>query len=124
MSVTDATAAQQTSVADALSLWSARGISAFALGDADGVDVVFTSGNPAVYGYYDDTAGIVYVNATVTDPAQRAVTIAHELGHALGLVHVPAQVRASVMNPGNLSVDPTDGDVAAVVARWGECPAR
>ena len=123
IAVIDATDAQQQSVGDALARWRARGVAAFQIGDGAGVQVVFTSGNPAVYGYYDEAAATVYVNAELADPAARAVTIAHELGHALGLAHVPADQRASVMNPGNLTIDPTDADVAAIRARWGACPA-
>ena len=119
-----ASAAQQASITDAFALWRARGIAPFAIGDAGELQIVFTSGNPAVYGYYDDGAAIVYVNADVADASQRTVTIAHELGHAIGLVHVPAGERASVMNPGNVTVDPTAADVDAVAARWGACAAR
>ena len=123
LSVVGATPEQAASVDDALALWSASGISAFVIGTPSAVDVEFTTGNPAVYGYYDAADAVVYVNSDVTDPTHRSVTIAHELGHALGLVHVPLDERASVMNPGNLTVEPTPADVAAIAALWGNCPA-
>jgi predicted Zn-dependent protease len=47
--------------------------------------------------------------------------IAHELGHAFGLVHVSPDTRPSVMNPGNTTVAPNDGDRAALEALWGTC---
>ena len=49
------------------------------------------------------------------------VTIAHEIGHAFGLVHVSD--RPSVMNVGNLVVEPNTGDVTALVALWSTCDA-
>ena len=55
--------------------------------------------------------------------APLAVTIAHEIGHAFGLVHVPADQRTSVMNPNNLVVEPTAEDVDTLATRWGGCLA-
>ncbi len=51
--------------------------------------------------------------------APLAVTIAHEIGHAFGLVHVPAGQRTSVMNPNNLVIEPTAEDVDTLAMRWG-----
>lgn len=107
-------------VADAIAMWRARGVTPFAIAEPADVRIEIAAGAPAVYGYYDDATAIVYVNTSVTDPHARAVTIAHELGHALGLGHVPASERASVMNPGNLTVEPTAADAAAL----GTCPSR
>ena len=76
----------------------------------------------AFRGLYDDETGQIFVNRTVEDPEARAITITHELGHAFGLLHVPADTRASVMNPGNLTVVPNAGDHDAIVALWGDCP--
>ena len=118
-----ATADELAGIDQALALWRAHGVSTLALADGAPLTVVFRSGAPAIYGFYDDTTATITINTELTDPAQRAVTIAHELGHALGLVHVPPATRASVMNPGNLTVVPTDGDAAALVAHWGACPA-
>ena len=77
---------------------------------------------PAVapsHGFYDPS-GQVLINDDLT-ARPLAVTIAHEVGHAFGLVHVTD--RPSVMNPGNLSVEPNAGDVAALAALWGSCGA-
>jgi hypothetical protein len=101
-------------VADAIAMWAARGVTPFTIGEPADVRIEPASGAAVFYGFYDDATATVYVNTTITDAHARAVTIAHELGHALGLVHVPPEVRASVMNPGNLTVEPTAEDAAAL----------
>jgi hypothetical protein len=101
-------------VADAIAMWRAQDITPFAIGEPADVRVEPATGAAAFYGFYDDATATVYVNTTITDAHARAVTIAHELGHALGLVHVPPEVRASVMNPGNLTVEPTAADAEAL----------
>ena len=93
----------------------------FARGDSGEVTIVFRPASGAFYGFYDDTTATVYVNVDLADRAQRAIVIAHELGHALGLVHVSPSTRASVMNPGNVTIAPDDGDRAALAAIWGSC---
>lgn len=118
-----ATAEQLASIADAFALWRSDGVTSFTLADTAPISIAFRSAAPAMYGYYDDTSATVYINTELADPAQRAITIAHELGHALGLVHVAAATRTSVMNPGNLSVAPNDGDLAALARVWGACSA-
>lgn len=118
-----ATAEQLASVDDAIALWRTRGIAAFAVSDPPQVTIVFRDAAPALYGFYDDATATVYVNTALTDASERSITIAHELGHSLALVHVPAAQRASVMNPGNLTVAPTGDDVAALAQQWGACPA-
>jgi hypothetical protein len=105
-------------VADAIAMWRARGVTPFAIGEPADVRVETATAAPAIYGFYDGATATVYVNTTITDAHARAVTIAHELGHALGLVHVPPEERASVMNPGNLTVEPTAADAEAL----GPCP--
>lgn len=115
------TADQRASIDDAIGLWSSAGISTFSVGDAPQVTVQFKSAADVFYGYYDDTTATVYVNTQVSDAGQRAIVVAHELGHALGLVHIPVSTRLSVMNPGNLTVAPTAEDVAALAAIWGSC---
>jgi hypothetical protein len=103
-------------VADAIAMWRAQGVTPFVLEEPADIRVELRSAAPAFYGLYEGTT--VYINTTITDAHQRAVTIAHELGHALALVHVPVEVRASVMNPGNLTVEPTAEDAAVL----GTCP--
>ena len=85
--------------------------------------VEFVPSAPGVYGLYDDTDLILEISNALTDD-QRAIVIAHELGHAFGLVHVPKEERASVMNVGNLQIVPTDDDRLAVAALWGDCANR
>lgn len=75
----------------------------------------------AFHGLYDDRIGEIFVNDEFAAPSARTITIAHELGHAFGLVHVPASERPSLMNPNNTTVPPTAEDVAALVALWGRC---
>ena len=55
------------------------------------------------------------------DDRQRAVTIAHEIGHAFGLLHVSVDDDASVMNDGNLVTEPNGFDVDALRSLWGAC---
>jgi len=114
------TSPQLASVQDALAAWNAVGVTAPVVGGAAPMlPIEFLPSGPGSYGLY--AGDIIYISAELSDPHQREVVIAHELGHALGLVHVPASTRASVMNPGNLGTVPTADDAAAVAARWG-CP--
>lgn len=117
-----ATGDQLASLDDALAMWRAEGAT-LSRGDAGPVSIVFRDGASALYGLYDDATATVYINRDLAG-SQRTITIAHELGHALALVHVPASDRASVMNPGNLTTAPDDGDRAALAAVWGECVTR
>jgi hypothetical protein len=85
----------------------------------DALPIRFEEAAALFRGIYLDEEGAVVINRSIADDGDRAIAIAHELGHAFGLWHV--EDRASVMNPGNLSVLPTAADVAAVTARWGAC---
>ena len=118
-----ATAAQIASIDAALAGWSAQGmgVTRVAAAGSGVLPISFRTGGESEYGYYDDAAGAIYVNVDLTDDAARAVAVAHELGHAFGLVHVPLATRASVMNPGNLTIAPSAADAAAVAAVWGAC---
>ena len=115
-----ATAEQASGVAGGVALWRAAGVTGFDASAGEAIGVRFQTAAPAFHGFYDDTAGVVYVNTDVSDPGELAIVVAHELGHAFGLVHV--QDRTSLMNPGNLTTPPTDGDRAALATLWGACP--
>ena len=108
----------------AAALWRARGFQQVGVAgpDAPAIEVVFEPAGPASFGYYDDETGVVYINAALS-PDERAVTLAHELGHAFGLWHVAPSERASVMNPGNIVIPPNLEDQHAVEALWGPCVA-
>jgi hypothetical protein len=122
-----ATAEQLASLDDAIGMWNAQGVAQLARaapgrsGAAVALHFQRAAGN--IFGLYDDVDAVIYVNLVVEDPHQRAVTIAHELGHAFGLEHVSSAARASVMNPGNLSHVPDAGDAASLRTLWGVCPA-
>jgi hypothetical protein len=83
--------------------------------------VEFREAAPAFFGLYDDERGQVIVNRRIHEPRARTITVAHEIGHALGLSHVAPEERLSVMNPANLEVPPSEQERAALAAIWGEC---
>jgi Zn-dependent peptidase ImmA (M78 family) len=117
-----ATAEQRVSIDAALVMWRALGVIGPRV-EADAgtprIEVRFEDAAAAFHGLYDDEHGIIFINAHLDSDHERAVTVAHELGHALGMWHVGDRV--SVMNPGNLDVEPTAGDLAALEALWGTC---
>src|SRR5262249_40667178 len=112
-----ATADQLAAIDSGVALWGMPGVGRD-ITAADALEVTFESASPAMYGFYQDE---IYINEDLAG-SKAAITFAHQLGHAFGLVHVPIGVRPSVMNPGNLTVEPTTGDDAALVALWGTCP--
>jgi hypothetical protein len=71
------------------------------------------------HGLYDPS-GKIFINDDLTDHPE-AVTVAHEVGHSFGLVHISPDVRPSVMNPGNLVIEPTAADIDTLQMRWGHC---
>ena len=101
------TDAQRLGIMAGLQLWNAAAGTRLALGGAAGspttdaagpsVPIHFQAAAPPFHGLYE--GGQVFVNDDLSG-APQAVVIAHELGHAFGLVHVPTSARTSLMNPG------------------------
>jgi hypothetical protein len=117
-----ATPAQRDAIARAFALWELRDVPTLDASPATSLPIRFQGAAPEDHGLYDDRAAIIYVNDQIVDRTVLAIVIAHELGHAFGLVHVSQDVRSSVMNPGNLTVEPTTEDRHALESLWGTCP--
>jgi hypothetical protein len=121
-----ATAAQVQGVAAGAALWNASAASDLLPGNSDGggagptLPIHFQIAAPPFHGLYDAPSGQIYINDDLTGE-ELAITIAHEIGHSFGLVHIPTNVRPSLMNPANLTVLPTAADVATLAGIWGRC---
>jgi hypothetical protein len=117
--------AQTQGIAAALSLWNRSAETRLALA-APGttapstLPIHFQSAAAPFHGLYDPTNAEVFVNDDLAGTAQ-AITIAHEIGHAFGLVHVSAAERPSLMNPDDLDVPPTEADVETLAGIWRRC---
>lgn len=119
-----ADADQLASVDEALAMWNEVAPVALSRQPVDGaatISVRFESGAPMIHGYYEDETGEVIVNRSLSDGHARAITVAHELGHAFGLRHVAAKKRRSLMNSGNLDTGLTSADADALLLRWNDC---
>ena len=115
---------ERASLDDAAAMWNALGqtrLTTATTRSARTLEVRFETAAPVFHGLYDDEHGVVYVNHRLDDPRARAITIAHEVGHALGLFHITD--RESVMNPANLVLEPNADDAAELERLWGRCPA-
>ena len=117
-------------VATGAALWNDRAFTRLAVDSSGaanltgGAQVVLSFQRAAVasHGLYDPAIATIFLNVDLDGDAHAlAVTVAHEVGHALGLPHVAPSRRPSVMNPGNLRVEPTSEDAAALEALWGPC---
>jgi hypothetical protein len=120
----DARPEEVASTREAAAMWNALGLTRMSLEEVDGAEhipVVFRDAPDAFRGIYEEQRGDVAVNRRLGDARQRAVVIAHELGHAVSLHHVDPSVRVSVMNPANLDVAPTGDDGSAMADAWGRC---
>ena len=126
--VPDATATdtQLQGVAAGAALWNASAASdLLSGGSADGgagptLPIHFQVAGAPFHGLYDAPSGQIYINDDLVGE-ELAITIAHEIGHSFGLVHIPTDVRPSLMNPANLTVLPTAADVATLAGLWGRC---
>ena len=116
------------SLDEAIEMWNRLGQTSLSRGQPDSravgpvLEVEFETAADVFHGVYDDERGRIFINLRLTDDHARAVTIAHELGHAFGLFHVSG--RSSVMNARNLIVEPNDGDADELRGLWGDCAAR
>jgi hypothetical protein len=121
-----ATTVQLQGVAAGAALWNASATSDLlpgSSGDAaagPALPIHFQIAGAPFHGLYDAPSGQIYINDDLTGD-ELAVTIAHEIGHSFGLVHIPSNVRPSLMNPANLTVLPTAADVATLAGLWGRC---
>jgi hypothetical protein len=125
--VTDAalTDMQAAGVDAAIALWNERAgtrLTRTAEPGVSGLPIHFQPAAPPFHGLYDGPRGQVFINTDLFGEAL-TITITHELGHAFGLAHVPADRRTSVMNPNNLVVEPTPEDIDTLALRWGVCLA-
>jgi hypothetical protein len=124
---TDSTAdADRACIEEAIGLWNALAQTQLTLvDDASGlVSIALSEGLPAQLGVYDDEHGVVLVNQALDPGRSRTITIAHELGHVMGLEHVKDSERRSVMVSGNTDTPPGDADRASLNALWGECSSN
>ena len=120
-----ATPTEREGIAAGAALWNAIAGARLAVAAADAspdvaLPIHFQAAAAAFHGFYDAASGQVFINTDLGGNAQ-AVTIAHEIGHAFGLAHVPSGQRASVMNPGNLNIEPNADDATTLALRWGAC---
>jgi Metallo-peptidase family M12B Reprolysin-like len=105
--------------ADATAATAATGATAATAATATAIPIRFASAPLAFLGAYEVARGDLVINSDIPDEAASAITVAHELGHAFGLVHVAG--RDSVMNAGNTTIAPNALDAADLAARWGLC---
>ena len=124
VAASDLTDTQTAGISAAIALWNERAGTRLTLAvdrGEPGLPIHFQAAAPPFHGLYDPN-GQVFINTDLAGDAL-AITIAHEIGHAFGLTHVPAGQYASVMNPNNLVVEPTAEDIDTLAMRWGVCVA-
>jgi hypothetical protein len=115
-------------IAAAAALWNQSAGSALAMVSTTGpsgaplLPIHFQTAAAPIHGLYDAPDGQVFINDDLSGE-ELAITLAHEIGHSFGLVHISPDVRASLMNPGNLTVSITPDDVTTLAGLWGRCPS-
>jgi hypothetical protein len=87
----------------------------------DVLPIHFQGGDTPYRGMYLDTFGTIAISRDRLAPEDYPLAIAHELGHAFGLLHVSPDERRSIMNVGNLEIAPTEEDAAKVRGLWASC---
>jgi hypothetical protein len=118
----DATDEERASVDAALALWNeAAGLSLSRDGEGEPLPIELVHTLPALFGAYDDRAGTILINRSISDPRARSIVLAHELGHAFGMLHAAPEGGESLMRAGNTSVPPTPLDVQRLRSLWDVC---
>lgn len=119
------TAEELGGIEGAIALWNAVLPTQIAIGSGpkapDALPIRFEPGEPFYRGIYWDATGDISIARDRLASGDYALAIAHEMGHAFGLLHVAKTERLSVMNVGNLAVPPTEQDATLVRARWDTC---
>lgn len=95
-----------------------------AVDDSPALPIFFEPGNTFYRALYLDKRGEILISRERLENDHLSLAIAHELGHAFGLLHISEDDRASVMNIGNLTVTPNNEDGLAVGAFWPACGTR
>ncbi len=121
----DLGADERRGVDEAIAMWSAVVPARISVGAgpraSNVLPVIFVRGDVAHRAAYWDRSGIIEIARDRLDPASYGIALAHELGHAFGLLHVATADRASVMNVGNLDVPPGADEAAELRALWPAC---
>jgi hypothetical protein len=118
---TEPSEVQSRGMDGAQELWRDRGAPALGLRAGATLEVRFQDAGGPFFGLYDDHESVIYINNSIANERTLSIVIAHELGHAFGLLHVEPDDRVSVMNPGNLDTPPNADDQRAIEALWGAC---
>ena len=119
-------AAEVAAVQDTIDLWREVSPVRLTLEPTAGAATlpVLGTDSEAFFGQFDDRRGVILLSRHMTDRRQRAIVLAHEVGHAYGLFHAGEEDRPSVMTSGNRDVPPTAGDAAGIEALWGDCSGQ